>query len=491
MSDKVRPPSPDPRSQSSEPSRPPSPDPRKKKGLFNLLLDTKYNTYNKSPINDTPYSVDMEYATGTRRKFNDLVIGKIPVDSEPVSVDEEKINKCDMVNPEKLDHRDYQVHSTDYIVTNNVKLQYYNIIERVTLYSLLIFYASQLLLSLQLYNTYQQGLAVGLQSRSEKLTRMKTIIKFSERKIKSHYARIKLQQNETNIIDIYDLIMHYDNINYDAYARYLKHHNFPFPKNVLLNNLRSTIYHCSKPTIYNQNTMFTKTVLDKNRLRYDDNAHIGQIEDHSFYQTVCQPLMDIKCKDVGDSKINVEYNYEFYHDQSIIHINGSIYKNNTEILTTANNQHDLDHYMPKFLGNRNLLSYRKGLMTALKQNNKSFGDIVSKEKVWCSPPEVGGALDLDIQIKKVEKLQLKLMAKIKATLVKLSMTGGAALDTTNLPPDINKCAILLQDMGFINLTSGTQTLSDFKHTIPIISNPAGNDMYNGFALKNKHIIRTS
>uniref|UniRef100_A0A6C0IW40 Uncharacterized protein n=1 Tax=viral metagenome TaxID=1070528 RepID=A0A6C0IW40_9ZZZZ len=236
-------------------------------------------------------------------------------------------------------------------------------------------------------------------------------------KIRKGLLKLNIDITKNLPYSLVDIIKYYHNQSINYYKQYVYIYNVDYNNNDLDKH-----YYKNVPVFQcNDNTNnYENSILDKNMSRYLSNIEY-QKEKFNFYQTICQPL------NISDDLKTIS----FYNNQRMgnkLDNRFSICRNgkgsssqpeyNYVVNTDVNQQikYNKDIYLPKFLGDK-YISYNDSIIAGL---NKNPIDIYTKlfidEKVWCPPPPEQGDLDIDKQIKKLEKLRNRLFMVINKQL---------------------------------------------------------------------------
>jgi len=240
-------------------------------------------------------------------------------------------------------------------------------------------------------------------------------------------------------LSLYDIIKVIHNTNLKFYRIYCKTEEKQFSKSdqFLTNeNLDTKLYpvdgydefkirkyenDCVKHELIADNF---QVIRDKNRIRYSSLSK-NQSLDYSFYQTICQPLifLDQHNKNItisGKEKLTTDKPYckGIVYKNKIYYEEENIVNNNLVEPRFKDIQFVEDIYLPKFSGYREL-PYSKALLHKLlmestykEDEEKLLGLYITKfQKLYLGenntsfskPEEIAGDLDLDSQIKALEK----------------------------------------------------------------------------------------
>ena len=298
---------------------------------------------------------------------------------------------------------------------------YYNILENIVTYSILCLSISQLFLCCIVHSNDI--------NKSGEIT---SIVK----RIKKLYCNYNIDL-DTQKSSIYNVIKVVDNENIYNFKKYLetqnKHNqelekkmkdgtliyeNVSIPKKYLL--IKDPNGECINSAMYN----FNKFIKDENHIKYSKYTK-NQNREYSFYQTIAQPLVieNNNCK-LGNGNEELDNTQICEFNDSNNTFKGFDIVNNKLDNIYGSATYEPNIFLPKFLKN-NTLEYNTALknrLNIIKQKNtpdkiaRHYENLfrklyINSQDIWDSPPDISGDLDMDIQIKELEK-RLKII-KIK------------------------------------------------------------------------------
>lgn len=350
-------------------------------------------------------------------------------------------------------------------------------------------------------------------------------IDFAIKNIKNYFKNFNINLDDSDIL-IYDLIKIIDNQNIFYFEKYIKIQelNLPFfnqNKNTHINtNIKEiplVIKYRNNPNKKKDPYYSFRFIKDKNQTNYSKYSY-HQDREYSFYQTICQPLnINNNCllenklhssseskkhcyatlsSDTKESLTTDQYSkYTYYNDKN------QEFKKESKVDTLTNNLFENNSanfedniYLPKFL-KKNELPYGDAVKNKLIRENtikQKFPSDDSLQKnelniyyvnffrqlytestnTWKSPDPISGNLDIDIQIKELEKRLTLIKKSVINNFKQLSKTHKSnnidilknSNDTINNVKDfLDKIGIIKNDDGKLNYILNINFNTPFKY----------------------------
>ena len=423
-----------------------------------------------------------------------------------------KDKKCAKSNPIKITNVETKSDFKTLLVNLNInkndidliKNIYLNILQNIITYTIIFNEISHLFL-----------LCILLKEKKTNEKKIDSSIK----NIENYFKNFNINLDDSDIL-IYDLIKIIDNKNLFYFEKYIKIQeiNLPFFNQNKNKHINTDIKEIPLVVKYRNNPNNPKDpyysfrfIKDKNQTNYSKYS-FHQDREYSFYQTICQPLnvdnncflenklhsstesnkkcyatlgSNIKESLTQDQYTKYTYNHDNTQESKVDTLTNNLFENNS-----ANFEDNI--YLPKFL-KKNELPYGDAVKNKLikedtfkkkfpiqHQNklNEYYVDFfrqlyTESTNTWKTPEPISGNLDIDIQIKGLEK-RLILINKSILYNFKLLKKKNKNITTDILNENNNntiikvknflkKIGIITDDNGTLNFISNINFNTPFKY----------------------------